>query len=520
MLKAIFIMVGLLTSGLIQAQTIFQKVYGQVSIWGGTWGSSARQTSDGGYIISGFTSDSLGVDAAYVVKTDYLGQLQWSEALSDTTFEPRARVIHETSDGGYIVIGYDYASYIVLWKLDGMGNITWAKRFIAGTAPTQVYCNYGEPTSDGGYIIIGNVVIWPSNNVDAELIKIDSNGNLTWAKIIGNGGPDGGNYVTQTSDGGYIITGTTGYPATNITLVKSDSTGNITWAKIFNSAYDVGNCVRQTSDGGYIIVGYTGLGPFNYNDVYLIKTDSSGNLLWSKTYGGTNEDEGYSVQQTSDGGYIIAGASYSFGAGNYDAYLIKTDSAGNVLWSNVFGGPNSDSFNSVQRTTDGGYVLAGISYSFGMTSLAYVVKTDSLGVSECFEHEAQTIKTNPLTQSNPYSYIVTSDGVMDSAIAVGSPVGTEIVLCEYDAIIESTIHHNQIFISPNPATSELRIENSELKIKEIEIYNTVGEKVSSQPVSSNPKQVTISVADFLPGIYFITVTDQAGNKVTKKIVKM
>ena len=194
-----------------------------------------------------------------------------------------------------------------------------------------------------------------------------------WDKTFGGSTYDYSYSVQQTSDEGYIIAGRTnsyGAGSGDVWLIKTDYSGNETWNKTFGgSSHDYGFSVRQTSDEGYIIVGWTDSYGAGSADVWLIKTDPSGNEAWNKTFGGSDNDYGYSVQQTSDGGYIIVGYTYSYGAGNYDVWLIKTDYSGNETWKKTFGGSNSDFGYSVQQTSDGGYIIVGGTYSYGAGSV-------------------------------------------------------------------------------------------------------------------------------------------------------
>jgi len=225
-----------------------------------------------------------------------------------------------------------------------------------------------QQTSDGGYIIVGWTTSYGAGGADVYLIKVDANGNMQWSRTFGGRDADWGYSVQQTSDGGYIIVGeTTSYGAglVDVYLIKVDAKGNMQWNKTFGGAgYDWGYSVQQTSDGGYIIVGATSYGAGG-DDVYLIKVDANGNMQWSKTFGGAIDDWGYSVQQTSDGGYIIVGTTTSYGAGGGDVYLIKVDANGNMQWSKTFGGAGDDRGFSVQQTSDGGYIIVGTTTSYG-----------------------------------------------------------------------------------------------------------------------------------------------------------
>ncbi|MCX6641594.1 MAG: T9SS type A sorting domain-containing protein [bacterium] len=241
-----------------------------------------------------------------------------------------------------------------------------------------------QQTSDSGYIIAGQTTSYGAGNQDVYLIKTNANGNLVWQHTFGGSDSDGGHSVRQTTDGGYVIVGLTvsyGAGGINVYLIKTNAVGDTVWTHTFGgNGDDDSYSVQQTSDGGYVIAGLTGsYGAGGYN-VYLIKTDDVGNLAWQRTFGGNDNDYGFSVQQTTDGGYVIAGLTTSYGAGNQDVYLIKTNGVGNLVWQRTFGGNDNDYGYSVQQTTDGGYVIAGETTSYGAgENDVYLIKTDTAG---------------------------------------------------------------------------------------------------------------------------------------------
>ncbi|OPY55857.1 MAG: Protease inhibitor precursor [Pelotomaculum sp. PtaU1.Bin035] len=205
---------------------------------------------------------------------------------------------------------------------------------------------------------------------------------VEWEKTFGGSGFDCGYSAQQTLDGGYIVA------SSNLSLIKTDSAGNKQWEKIFGKTYDTERSqsyfVRQTADGGYILTGYRDYKWGNQMDMCLIKIDAQGNKIWEKTFGGNGNEEGWSVQQTTDG-YIIVGSSSSEHS-NMDVYLVKTDSEGNAQWEKTFGGINSDYGRFVQQALDGGYIITGGTESYGAGKSdnpdLYLIKTDTAGNKE------------------------------------------------------------------------------------------------------------------------------------------
>ena len=218
-------------------------------------------------------------------------------------------------------------------------------------------------TLDSGYIITGTTESFGNGGRDIYLIKTDANGDSLWTTTFGGLVFDVGNCVQQTTDGGYIIMGGTdsfGNGDRDAYLIKTDGNGVEQWNQTFGgSKFDLGNSVQQTNDGGYIVTGRTASLGAGSLDVYLLKTDGNGDSLWTKTFGGSAFDLGTSVKQTPDGGYIISGGTNSFGNGERDVYLIKTDGNGTELWNKTFGGSSVDIANSLQLTSDGGYIIIG-----------------------------------------------------------------------------------------------------------------------------------------------------------------
>jgi hypothetical protein len=353
------------------------------------YGFSVQQTSDKGYIITGYTySYGAGGSDVYLIKTDTYGDTVWMKTFGGNGNDA-GNSVHQTVDGGYVITGqttsYGAGDHVYLIKTDAYGDTVWAKTF----GGNEVDCGRSvQQTSDGNYIIVGYTSSFGAGEFDIYFIKTEANGNLIWTKTFGGTNSDCGYSVEQTLDGGYIITGYTysyGAGGSDVYLIKADENGDTVWTKTFGgNDNDYGFSIQQAIDGGYIIVGRTSSYGAGYDDVYLIKTDMNGNQSWVKTFGGSSPDGGNSVQQTSDGGFIICGYTNSFGAVGSDVYLIKTDENGNTIWAKTFGGDSSaDVGLAVRQTVDGGYIITGSTFSFSTAhSDVYLIKTDENGNTE------------------------------------------------------------------------------------------------------------------------------------------
>ncbi len=341
------------------------------SLWSNTFGGSSseycnsvQQTSDGGYMLGGHTySFGAGNHDFWLVKTDVNGDSLWSHTFGGTSID-RCYSAQQTTDGGYILGGETWsfgAGEADLWlvKTDANGDSLWSCTF---GGSDEEYCLSVQQTADGGYILGGKINSEPGNP-DFWLVKTDANGDSLWSCTYGGSGAEYCWSVQQTTDGGYILGGfTDSYGAGNsdVWLVKTDGNGDTLWTRTFGgTSIDRCNSVQQTTDGGYILAGYTKSFGAGLEDFWLVKTDANGISLWSHTFGGSNRDECNSVQQTTDGGYILGGDTWSYGAGNTDFWLVKTDANGISLWSRTYGGSNGDYCNSVQQTINGGYILGG-----------------------------------------------------------------------------------------------------------------------------------------------------------------
>jgi hypothetical protein len=370
-------------------------------------GYSVIEAWDGGYIIGGSTS-SFSEDSSsdvYLMKTDSLGNTLWRGIYGGPDWEPYyskdyGYSVAETKDRGIVIVGCTFPyggsnSSVYLVKVNRKGNYLWEKTY---GGPMCDAGNCVIPTEDGGCVIAGWSDSVYSNGVGrmrrVYVIKTDRDGDTLWTKKYGRIAIScfqEGHSIRETRDHGFIIAGElkigTDWDApkpSTVYLIKTDSLGDTVWTKTYTrSTGDYGFSVLETEDGGYIVAGGT-LSDQNKSEVYLMKTDSMGNFIGHKFYGGPADGCGYSVAPANDGGFLVAGRTNSFGAGLYDMYLLRTDSLGDTLWTKTVGGTGWDEGHSVIETKDGGYLVAGWTKSFGLGGAdIYLVKLDpEVGVKE------------------------------------------------------------------------------------------------------------------------------------------
>ncbi|MFH1319823.1 MAG: T9SS type A sorting domain-containing protein [Bacteroidota bacterium] len=409
-MKKIIYLIGLTLLPMISnAQSNFinwEKSFGGSMNDGGAY---VEQTIDGGFIIGGYAySDDGDVNGhhgytseadGWIVRLNSYGDTLWTRSLGGTKNDFISQV-KQTPDGGFIVVAYSksddgdvtlhhgsqwyYDAWIV--KLGSSGNIEWERSY-GGTSD-----DYGisiDLSDDGGYIVGAassstDDDVWGNiGGMDCWVLKLNSTGDTIWTKNYGGTSSEYIESIMATNDGGYVFAGesnssngdvTSNNGASDYWIVKLDSLGNIQWKGSYGGSwYDEIRSLEQTSDGGYIAAGFTASFDFDVTgnhggyDYWIAKFDSTGDTLWTKTFGGTNDDLAYSIKQTCDQGFIIAGYSYSddgditdhHGSTSYtDSWLVKIDNQGNLEWSQSLGGTDMDEGSSIIQTPDGQYVIA------------------------------------------------------------------------------------------------------------------------------------------------------------------
>jgi len=553
------IVVTMLFIGVCSAQTQFALAVGGT---GYDCGNSVAQTSDGGYIVTGACRLNL-----FLAKISSAGRVSWMNTVGGAYWDLGSSVA-PTLDRGYIVTGATCSfgagcDDLFLAKFNSSGDLIWAKT-VGGTE--RDFGNSVVLTSDGGYIVTGaTYIILGAGDYDLFLVKFNSSGDLIWAKTVGGTYGEWGNSVVQTSDGGYVVTGTTdgfGAGGDDLFLCKFNSSGDLTWAKTVGRAmYERGRSVEQASDGGYIVTGETWSFGTGGSDLFLVKFNSSGDLTWAKTVGGTYNDRGNSVALTYDGGYVVTGETGSFSASS-DLFLVKFNSSGDLAWAKTVGEASDDTGYSVILTSDGGYIVTGMTESYGTGCDIFLGKFSSSGeIWDCpFVADCSPVVGSPSLSSVSISPTITAPSLsaVSCSPTVTSLSPTVTVICTDISEVLSKPNSFELTVSPNPFNSSCAImicQQSRLHrdcaMVEVEIYDLQGRLVWNKPSDSDyigatslikggkPEAVPLNKRDVAKrqgvsasaqeviwtpnetissGVYLVSVTTDDGQQITKRIV--
>jgi hypothetical protein len=465
--------------------------------------------------------------------------IEWQKVLGGSGYDYFA-AIEQTSDGGYIVAG----SQVV--KLDTSGNLLWQK--VLGGSFAAIH-----QTSDGGYIAAGstssNLVLGYHGFIDGWVVKLDASGNLLWQKCLGGSSGEVAYSIQQTSDGGYIVAGFTRSNDGDVSgnhgnrdgwVVKLDASGNLLWQKCLGgSDHEVFTAIQQTSDGGYIVAGFTTSndgdisGYHDFGDGWVVKLDASGNLLWQKCLGGSYGDGIYSIQQTSDGGYIVAGYTDSNDgdvSGNHDVqhhvygdgWVVKLDASGNLLWQKCLGGSQTDVIYSIQQTSDGDYIAAGYTgsndgdvsgnHGFGDGWVVKLVASGELLWQKCLGGSGSD-SFDAIQQTSDGGYIAagsTNSNDGDVSGYHGGDEGWVVKLAPENLGTEELSVNAKIGLYPNPVKDVLHFTFNEPVLK-AEIFDLNGRLIKTAEVFNN--QLTVS--SLSKGIYFLNLQTDKGKLKTR-----
>lgn len=348
------------------------------------------ETPDGGFVAVGSLEYPLAMANwidSLIIKLSSEGEIEWSRSFGGYEHD-WAESVFPLTDGGIVVAGnYEEINndlrYCMIQKLDAEGTLVWQRLYWEGD-----YFNNRiesiEQTADGGFILLGLSYDEFVPDYEITVTKLDAAGNIIWNKIYRGANDDYPGSIQQTADGGYIVAASSrSFSPENreCWLLRLDSEGEILWQRRYAGgteewAYDV----LQTSDGGFILSGWTTSYGAGGTDCWILKIRQDGTIDWQKAFGGSRSDAIYSIQETADGGYIAAGATTSFGAGSSDGHITKLTESGKIAWQRTYGGPGQDVLYDIQQTSERGFVAAGYTTSFGAGERdAFVLCLDANG---------------------------------------------------------------------------------------------------------------------------------------------
>ncbi|TKJ43322.1 hypothetical protein CEE36_04630 [candidate division TA06 bacterium B3_TA06] len=427
----------------------------------------------------------------------------------------RGKWVEQTSDGGYIITGHfglPYNPYLhqdlYLLKVDSVGDTLWARNYWAlPTHMAEGYCV--QQTSDGGYVIVG------MNFTRLWVLKTDENGDTLWTLEWGVSGP----CVREAQDDGYIITGSAstqeyGYEL----LVSKIDTGRVVWTREYGGEYrQEGTSLQLTSDGGYIVTGVTEQELGGPNDPWLLKTDVDGDSLWARAYSVGDEElnaRSDCVQETSDGGYIISGIT------NGSLFILKTDSVGDSLWARIYGdGVTDGTFRtSICQTANGGYIIASTKRYSDSTSAVWLLKANELGDTlwtRTFGNAWDRNRSNCVQVTSDGGYIIT--GYMESYSPGGSK---DILLIKTDSLGYVSVEEEPVMESVIQLSASLnRLSYDVPGEAQLTLYSADGRKVLEETIEGKGIWTPSPPSSLLPaGVYFARVKSNSSSAVGKIVI--
>ncbi|HSY75479.1 MAG TPA: T9SS type A sorting domain-containing protein [Bacteroidia bacterium] len=499
-----------LPSIILHAQSQNQAAFA-IGTPGNDNGNSVVQTLDGGYAITGYSLCNACPTDVYVLKLDSVYNLKWARIIRGSNDDYGYSLV-KTYDKGFAVSGFT-SSYgyggggIYLLKLDSLGNLLWSET-IQGQHGYSIL-----QTADGGFAIAGNIntcALCPSK---AYILKLDSAGKVKWAETIGGTSNDTTYAMIQTKDKGYALAGVTtsfGAGGKDMYLIKLDSSGNMQWNKTVGGTNDdVAYSLLQTFDGGYAMAGYTTSFGAGGKDFYVVKLDSLGNTMWTRTLGGTNDDIAKSIIQTSYGDIVVAGTTISSVSGDNFTYLVRLDSTGKWKWSKLITSVTG-SVNSIIKTTKG-FTTAGTTSYFGAgENDAYILLLDTAGNTCINANNIQHItgvdsgRVSSGGTLNPFSPIISID---TSATATTGTITNYCYQTGPTNVANTALIENKPEVFPDPATNKITLEYTlqGLNYTSIKIVDITGNTLFSTTINENINDYTIPVSGLANGIYIMQV---------------
>jgi hypothetical protein len=518
-----------------QTPVTFQKIYNHYdSFPTGNGAYTVAETTEGGYITAGTTTTGAGNSTnyldMYLLKTDAEGSLLWAKTFGGP-MQDNANSVCQLTNGDFIVLGSTHsfgAGYtdMYLVRTDNNGNLLWSRTYGNTGSDEGMMVDL---TSDGGFLLVGSTYNISDTLAYISLIKTDGTGQIVWSKTYHPSDKCEGYSVRQTSDGGIIIAGVEliDLYTSNIYLIKTDGNGNLQWSKTFlGQARDCAYYAGETSDGGYFVTGETFSYGWGFGDAFLLRTDPAGNLKWFKTFGSYtyNNTGGYDygkyATQTTDNGFMVAGVIANENS-YYSprAYLVKTDSSGTLLWSNYYGGDNNSSVNSGQLTPDDGMILCGNVSGFSNNDEdVYLVKTDENGNTGCYNSTAETYVTSATPMfSEPNTIVETASTISSIPNTIIGNIGTDSTIC----LLVSTVNlheENTLTIYPNPfsTTTTLHLDK-QISHATLMVFNIYGQLVR-QTDNLSGSTILLHRDNLKDGLYFIRLIEENTTVANKKIL--